>query len=130
MKNVMTLISFQINRLTDFLMKISLWLGIALCIVMVAATLGQVFCRITHLFTFETSEEIARFSMCWLAMLGSAVALRQGRHLGVRILVDHLPAGIYDKYLAPQCSSEYFDRWTSAPGTFVACSAFIGSSAR
>ena len=39
--------------------------------------------------------------MCWLAMLGSAAALRQGRHLGVRILVDHLPAGVYDKYLAP-----------------------------
>ena len=82
-------------------MKISLWLGIALCIVMVAATLGQVFCRFTHLFTFETSEEIARFSMCWMAMLGSAAALRQGRHLGVRILVEHLPAGVYDKYLAP-----------------------------
>ena len=45
MKNVMTLISFQVNRLTDVLMKISLWLGIALCIVMVVATLGQVFCR-------------------------------------------------------------------------------------
>lgn len=101
MKNVMTLISFQVNRLTDFLMKLSLRLGIALCLVMTLATLGQVFCRFTHLFTFETSEEIARFSMCWMAMLGSAVALRQGRHLGVRILVDHLPSGVYDRYLAP-----------------------------
>ena len=26
--------------------------------------------------------------------------------------------------------SEYFDRWTSAPGTFVACSALVGSNAR
>ena len=39
--------------------------------------------------------------MCWMAMLGSAAALRQGRHLGVRILVEHLPSGVYDKYLAP-----------------------------
>ena len=101
MKNVMTLISLQVNRLTNVLMKVSLWLGIALCIVMVVATLGQGFCRFTHLFTFETSEEIARFSMCWMAMLGSAAALRQGRHLGVRILVEHLPSGVYDKYLAP-----------------------------
>lgn len=101
MKNVMTLISFQINRLANVLMKIALYLGILLCIIMAAATLGQVFCRFTHIFTFETSEEIARFSMCWLAMLGSAVALRQGRHLGVRILVERLPAGLYDKYLAP-----------------------------
>lgn len=35
-----------------------------------------------------------------------------------------------DKYLAPQCSSGYFDRWTSAPGTFVACSVLVGSNAR
>jgi len=97
----MTLISYQVNRLTAFLMRIALWLAIALCIAMTVSTLGQVFCRHTQLFLFESSEEIARFSMCWLAMLGSAVALRQGRHLGVRVLVDRLPHGVYDKWLAP-----------------------------
>ncbi|MGN1038800.1 MAG: TRAP transporter small permease, partial [Mailhella sp.] len=86
----MTLLSLSLNRLTNFLMKISLWAGIILCIVMTLATMGQVFCRFTNLFTFQTSEEIARFSMCWMAMLGSAVALRQGRHLGVRVLVERL----------------------------------------
>ena len=101
MKNVMTLLSLRVNQLTNALMKVSLWAGIAFCLLMTAATLGQVFCRFTNLFTFETSEEIARFSMCWMAMLGSAVALRQGRHLGVRVIVDRLPDGLYDKYLAP-----------------------------
>ena len=97
----MTQVSYWVNRLTAFLMKVALWLAIALCILMTVATLGQVFCRFTQLFLFESSEEIARFSMCWLAMLGSAVALRQGRHLGVRVLVDRLPHGVYDKWLAP-----------------------------
>lgn len=97
----MTQVSYRVNRLTAFLMKVALWLAIALCILMTVATLGQVFCRHTQLFLFESSEEIARFSMCWLAMLGSAVALRQGRHLGVRVLVDRLPHGVYDKWLAP-----------------------------
>ena len=101
MNDFMTLISYQVNRLTAFLMRIALWLAIALCIAMTVSTLGQVFCRHTQLFLFESSEEIARFSMCWLAMLGSAVALRQGRHLGVRVLVDRLPHGVYDKWLAP-----------------------------
>ncbi|MBQ4325426.1 MAG: TRAP transporter small permease, partial [Mailhella sp.] len=101
MKDVMTQVSYRVNRLTAFLMKVALWLAIALCILMTVATLGQVFCRHTQLFLFESSEEIARFSMCWLAMLGSAVALRQGRHLGVRVLVDRLPHGVYDKWLAP-----------------------------
>lgn len=97
----MTQVSYRVNRLTAFLMKVALWLAIALCIAMTVSTLGQVFCRHTQLFLFESSEEIARFSMCWLAMLGSAVALRQGRHLGVRVLVDRLPHGVYDKWLAP-----------------------------
>ena len=97
----MTQVSYRVNRLTAFLMKVALWLAIALCILMTVATLGQVFCRFTQLVLFESSEEIARFSMCWLAMLGSAVALRQGRHLGVRVLVDRLPHGVYDKWLAP-----------------------------
>ena len=101
MKDVMTQVSYRVNRLTAFLMKVALWLAIALCIAMTVSTLGQVFCRFTQLFLFESSEEIARFSMCWLAMLGSAVALRQGRHLGVRVLVDRLPHGVYDKWLAP-----------------------------
>lgn len=101
MKNFMMLVSLYVNRLTNKLMKLSMILGICLCIIMTIAALGQVFCRFTNLFTFHSSEEIARFCMCWLAMLGSAVALRQGRHLGVRVLVDRLPAGIYDKYLAP-----------------------------
>ena len=101
MKDVMTQVSYWVNRLTAFLMKVALWLAIALCIAMTVSTLGQVFCRFTQLFLFESSEEIARFSMCWLAMLGSAVALRQGRHLGVRVLVDRLPHGVYDKWLAP-----------------------------
>lgn len=101
MKDFMTLISYQLNRLTNILMKVALWLGIALCITMTVSTLGQVFCRFTNAFLFESSEEIARFSMCWMAMLGSAVALRQGRHLGVRVLVDRLPAGWYDKFFAP-----------------------------
>ena len=43
MKNDMTLISFQVNRLTKLLMNVSLWMGIAHCIVMVVATMGQVF---------------------------------------------------------------------------------------
>ena len=101
MKDFMTKFSFWVNWLTNILMKVSLWVGIVLCITMTVATIGQVFCRHTGLFVFESSEEIARFSMCWMAMLGSAVALRQGRHLGVRILVERLPAGFYDRWLAP-----------------------------
>lgn len=101
MKNAMTAVSLYVNRLTNRLMKLALAIGIVLCVIMTLSALGQVFCRFTNLFVFQSSEEIARFCMCWMAMLGSAAALRQGRHLGVRVIVERLPAGFYDKYLAP-----------------------------
>lgn len=94
-------ISRYVNRCVNLLMKIALWVSVLLCVIMTVATLGQVFARMTNLFMFEESEEIARFSMCWLAMLGSAVALRKGRHLGVRFFVEKLPNGIYDRFVAP-----------------------------
>lgn len=94
-------LSLYVNRCVNVLMKLALWLCIVFCVVMTVATLAQVLARMTNWFMFEESEEIARFSMCWLAMLGSAVALRKGRHLGVRLFVEKLPAGVYDRYVAP-----------------------------
>lgn len=37
------------------------------------------------------SEELARYLMIWTGMVGSFVALREGRHIGVTMVVDRLP---------------------------------------
>ena len=37
------------------------------------------------------SEELARYLMIWTGMVGSFVALREGRHIGVTLVVDRLP---------------------------------------
>jgi TRAP-type C4-dicarboxylate transport system permease small subunit len=37
------------------------------------------------------SEEVARYSLIWSVMIGSAVAYRKGMHAGVTILVESLP---------------------------------------
>lgn len=40
------------------------------------------------------SEEIARYIMVWMALLGMSIALRQGRHIGLSTLVEQ----IFGKY--------------------------------
>jgi TRAP-type C4-dicarboxylate transport system permease small subunit len=37
------------------------------------------------------SEELARYLMIWMGMVGAFVALREGRHIGVSLFVDRLP---------------------------------------
>jgi TRAP-type C4-dicarboxylate transport system permease small subunit len=54
----------------------------------------QVFFRFVIYMPFPWSEEIARYLMIWVGMIGSFVALRKGRHIGVTFLMERLPAGV------------------------------------
>lgn len=67
-------------------------LGLSMTVVI----LLQVFFRFVVYVPFPWSEECARYLMIWMGMLGSVVALRQGRHIGVRVLVEKLPGRTYD----------------------------------
>lgn len=101
MNNTMTLLSLYCNKLVLFLVKVCSVCIMFLCVFMTVVTLLQVFFRFVVYMPFPASEELARFSMIWMAMLGCVVALRWGRHLGVRVVVDRLPSGVYDHYIAP-----------------------------
>ena len=61
--------------------------GVAMTIII----LIQIFFRFVIYRPVPWSEEAARYLMIWLGMLGSVVALRKGRHIGVTALVDVLP---------------------------------------
>ncbi|MFZ0449773.1 MAG: TRAP transporter small permease [Desulfatiglandaceae bacterium] len=64
--------------------------GIAMTIII----LIQIFFRFVIYKPVPWSEEAARYLMIWLGMMGSVVALRKGRHIGVTALVDALPVRI------------------------------------
>ena len=64
-----------------------LGLGVA---VMVLAMIWQVVGRYVFSRAPGWSEELARFLMLWITMLGSAAALRGGGHLAVTSFVDSL----------------------------------------
>jgi TRAP-type C4-dicarboxylate transport system permease small subunit len=97
MKNL----SYFINRLANgqvkFCKKMLLVLGLSMTILI----LVQVFFRYVVDESISGSEEAARYLMVWMGALGAVVALRQGRHIGVRVLVERLPENSYDRFIVP-----------------------------
>jgi TRAP-type C4-dicarboxylate transport system permease small subunit len=51
----------------------------------------QIIFRFVIFVPLPWSEELARYLMIWTGMVGSFVALREGRHIGVTMVVDRLP---------------------------------------
>jgi len=64
---------------------------IGLFLVMVAAIVWQVFARYVLQAPTIWSEELARFLLVWVTMLGSAYVLEHGGHVAVTVFVDMLP---------------------------------------
>ncbi|WP_187149296.1 TRAP transporter small permease [Desulforapulum autotrophicum] len=64
---------------------------IALGLAMTLLILLQVFFRFVVYVPFPWSEECARYLMIWMGMLGSALALQKGRHIGVTMVMEKLP---------------------------------------
>lgn len=69
---------------------LDVFLGAAIA-VMVGSMIWQVMGRYVFGHAPGWSEELARFMMLWVTMLGSAAALRSGGHLAVTSFLDCLP---------------------------------------
>ncbi len=84
-------LSHILNRLSAALNGISEWILIVIGVAMSIVVLMQIFFRFVVYLPFPWSEEIARYLMIWLGMIGSFVALRRGRHIGVTIFMERVP---------------------------------------
>ena len=60
--------------------------------VLVLDVLWQVFARLVLKNPSTVTEEIATFMLVWVALLGAAVAMGRGAHLGIDYFVGKLPA--------------------------------------
>jgi TRAP-type C4-dicarboxylate transport system permease small subunit len=52
--------------------------------------IAQVFSRYVLQNSISWSEELARYLMIWMALVGASVAFRHGAHVGINLLVDRL----------------------------------------
>lgn len=97
----MHIFSYWINRTANAQVRICSALLCVLGALMSLIIFLQVFFRFVVYVPFPWSEECARYMMVWMAMLGSVVALRWGRHIGVRVLVEKIPGQGYDRFVVP-----------------------------
>lgn len=63
-------------------------LGVAMLVGVVAVALAQVVWRYALRAPLVWSEELATYLFIWLAMLGAAVAVREGAHYGFMLLMQ------------------------------------------
>ncbi len=66
----------------------------------------QVLTRKLFNFVFFWSEEAILVCLVWFSFMGIAVGFREGVHMGVEALTDHLPAGI----------NKWIDKWVDIMG--------------
>ncbi|MBM3521945.1 MAG: TRAP transporter small permease [Alphaproteobacteria bacterium] len=81
-----------ITRLYDALIALVRWATIAALVLLVLLVVSAVAVRYFGIFggSLHWADEAGRFTMIWLAMLGSVVALDRGAHLAVTLLPDAL----------------------------------------
>ncbi len=87
----MEILSRALDRASEALSRTAERLLILLGIAMSVVVILQVFFRFVVYLPFPWSEELARYLMIWMGMVGSFVALRRGRHIGVNSLVECFP---------------------------------------
>ncbi|MGE0715136.1 MAG: TRAP transporter small permease [Alphaproteobacteria bacterium] len=79
------------DRLARMLERVlDAWLGLMI-LVMTASICWQVFGRYVLAAAPGWPEELSRYLMVWIAMVGAAAVLRSGGHLSVTALLDRLP---------------------------------------
>jgi TRAP-type C4-dicarboxylate transport system permease small subunit len=98
-------LSYAVNTFANWQVRFCNFMLVVLGVVMTVLILSQVFCRYVLGSSMSWSEEAARYLMVWMGSLGAVVGLRQGRHIGVRALVERLPGDTYDRYLVPLVQS-------------------------
>lgn len=94
-------LSFWFNVYANWQSRLCSWALVVLGLVMTLVVLAQVFFRFVIYLPLPWSEELARYLMVWMGMLGAVVAQRKGLHIGVRVLVERLPKPLWDRVLAP-----------------------------
>ncbi len=91
----------MVNRLANGQVRFCKSMLVGLGLTMTVLILVQVFFRYVVDQSISWSEEAARYMMIWMGCLGAVVALRQGRHIGVRVLVERLPVRAYRNFIEP-----------------------------
>lgn len=79
-----------LERINNFFLKVAKWLCIYLLAVMTAIVLTGVFFRYVLNNAIPWTEEVSKFLMIWMALMGAPVGLHMGTHVGIEALKNAL----------------------------------------
>jgi TRAP-type C4-dicarboxylate transport system permease small subunit len=80
-----------LEALSRWCARIAKLIVIGMMAVMSVVILVQVFLRYVVGSSLPWSEELARYLMVWIGLVGASLALQEGRHIEVTLLLDRVP---------------------------------------
>ena len=80
----------RLDSLSEKADKVTQWFCICVVLVMTAEVLTGVFFRYVLDAPIKWGEELARLMMMWVGLLGIAIALKDGDHMGLEMFVNKL----------------------------------------
>ena len=78
----------RLHRVADTIYRACFLIGILLAIAMTLIVVINIISRYFLNFAISWAEEIARYMMVWMAMLGAVMAVRMGMHFRME-MIDH-----------------------------------------
>ena len=83
--------------ITKILVGLAKWSAIVAAVIMTIMIFLQVIFRYVIKAPLSFSEELARYMFVWSVAMGSALALRKRKHIGVEVFVQWLPVRFRDQ---------------------------------
>ncbi len=81
------------SRMLDGIDRAARWAIIAAMAAMIAVVSVQVLLRYAFNSSFDWSDEMSRLLFVWCMFLAIPLGIREGAHVGIELLVVHVPAG-------------------------------------
>ena len=82
----------KFKNLVDTVDRVATWMTYLTVTVMVSMVALQVVMRYLLHNSFSFTEELARYMFIWSVALGSALALKERKHVSVSVIVDMFPS--------------------------------------
>lgn len=93
-QNPIRMASRWLARLSAATAKFAEWTSVVSLLLMTVLVSAQVVLRYVLGKALPWAEEAAVYMMVWMAFIGAAVALRQGEHIALSLVVERLPAAL------------------------------------
>jgi TRAP-type C4-dicarboxylate transport system permease small subunit len=88
----------RLRTATDRVSRLCLTIAQGVVLVCMATMSVVIFTQVIFRYVLHSplpwSEELARYLMIWMGLAGASVALRQGSHVAIHLLVERLPGGL------------------------------------